>query len=151
MRPLSLGILAALAVIVLGGAAIAIQAPVNARLSRHVGDPVTAAAISFAVGFVALSLISASRGGLQGLVTARGVPWWAYCGGLLGAIYVWAAAWSVSHLGVVTLVAALILGQLLAALALDATGAFGLPVKDISLTRIAAVLLVTAGIVLSRY
>jgi bacterial/archaeal transporter family-2 protein len=53
-------------------------------------------------------------------------------------------------LGVVTMVAALILGQLLAALALDATGAFGLAVREISPTRVAAVALVAAGLVLSR-
>ena len=61
-----------------------------------------------------------------------------------------ASIWSVAILGVVTMIAALILGQLVAALLLDASGAFGLPVKEISLTRIGAVALVAAGLVLSR-
>jgi transporter family-2 protein len=60
----------------------------------------------------------------------------------LGAVYVWAAASSVGTLGVVTLVAALVFGQLAAALVLDATGAFGMAVREVSWTRIAAVGLV---------
>ena len=148
MSPLTL---VALAAIALGGAAIATQAPINARLAREVGDQVTAAAISFGVGFAVLGLIAMARTGGSGLATAQGVPLWAWTGGALGAIYVWAAAWSVSFLGVVSMVAALIFGQLAAALVLDATGAFGLTVRDISPTRILAVVLVGAGVVLSRF
>ena len=78
------------------------------------------------------------------------MPWWAWFGGTLGTIYVASSLWAVHVLGVVTMVAALILGQLLAALALDASGAFGMAVREISPTRIAAVGCVAAGLVLSR-
>ncbi len=140
----------ALAAIAIGGAAIAIQAPINARLSTHVGDPVATAAISFLVGFLVLGAATILRGAVPGIETMANAPWWAWIGGALGAIYVWAAVWSVGTLGVVTMVAALIFGQLAAALVLDAVGAFGLQVREISLTRILAVLLVGAGLVLSR-
>lgn len=140
----------ALAAIALGGAAIATQAPVNARLALHLGDPVLAAAISFFVGFLALGTIVVFRGALPGLANAGAVPWWAWFGGAMGAIYVWAAIWSVGLLGVVTLVSALVFGQLTAALIIDAVGGFGVPVREITLTRVMAVLLVGAGLVLSR-
>jgi transporter family-2 protein len=81
---------------------------------------------------------------------ASAPPWWAWVGCALGAVYVWAAASSVGTLGVVTLVAALVFGQLAAALVLDATGAFGMAVREVSWTRIAAVGLVGAGLILSR-
>ena len=45
---------------------------------------------------------------------------------------------------------ALVVGQLVAALVLDRIGAFGLPVHDISLTRLAGLGLVLAGLALSR-
>ena len=144
--PLLLGILAVFA----GGACIAVQAPINARLARPMGDPVLAAAISFGVGFAVLTVVAALRGALPGLANAGAVPWWAWTGGALGAVYVWAAVWSVGTLGVVTLVAALIAGQMTAALLLDATGAFGIPVHAIDWKRILAVALVGAGVVLSR-
>ncbi len=140
----------AMAAIAIGGAAIATQAPINARLASHVGDPVAAAAISFLVGFLVLAAVAVARGAVPGLGEMAAAPWWAWIGGALGAIYVWAAVWSVGTLGVVTMVAALIFGQLAAALFLDAVGAFGLQVREISLTRIAAVCLVGAGLVLSR-
>jgi bacterial/archaeal transporter family-2 protein len=53
-------------------------------------------------------------------------------------------------MGVVTTVAALILGQMTAALVLDRLGLFGLPVQELSVTRLAAAGLVAAGVVLSR-
>jgi transporter family-2 protein len=140
----------AMAAVALGGAGIAIQAPINAHLARAAGDPVVAAAISFGVGFVVLSGLVGLRGTVPGWAAMGGLPWWAWCGGALGAIYVVAAAWSVDRIGVVTLVAALVFGQLLTALVLDAIGAFGMAVREISLTRIGAVVLVGAGLLLSR-
>ncbi len=147
---MSIGVWIALAAIAVGGAAIAVQAPINARLAAHVGDPVAAAAISFLVGFLVLGAITVLRGGVPGAEDAASAPWWAWVGGALGAIYVWAAIWSVGQLGVVTMVAALIFGQLAAALVLDAIGAFGLAVREISLTRLMAVGFVGVGLVLSR-
>lgn len=140
----------ALAAIALGGACIAVQAPVNARLAGHLGDPVAAAAVSFGVGFAVLVAATLLRGAVPGAGAVAAAPWWAWVGGALGAVYVWAAAWSVGTLGVVTMVAALIFGQLAAALALDAIGAFGLAVREITWTRIAAVGLVAAGLLLSQ-
>jgi len=142
--------LLALLAIATGDACIAIQAPINARLGTHVGDPVTAAAISFIVGAIVLSGLVLLRGAVPGGAQIAALPWWAWIGGALGAVYVWAAVWSVGTLGVVTMVAALIFGQLTAALVLDAIGAFGLQVREISWTRIGAVALVAAGLVLSR-
>ena len=140
----------ALLAIAIGGACIAVQAPINARLAGAVGDPVLAAAVSFGVGFAILIAIAVTRGALPGLAAAGQAPWWVWLGGALGAFYVWAAVWSVGALGVVTLVAALILGQMLAAIALDASGAFGLAAREITSTRLLASILVAAGVVLSR-
>ena len=140
----------ALIVIAIGGACTSTQAPVNARLSAHVGDPVTAAAISFIIGAIVLSLAAVMRGAVPSGAQLTAAPWWAWAGGVFGAIYVWAAVWSVGTLGVVTMVAALVFGQLATALVFDAIGAFGLQVREISWTRIAAVGLVAAGLVLSR-
>jgi uncharacterized membrane protein YdcZ (DUF606 family) len=83
-----------------------------------------AAAVSFLVGFLVLGALTLARGGVPSMAT-RGLRR-AVVGvgrrGALGAVYVWAAASSVGTLGVVTLVAALVFGQLAAALVLDANG-----------------------------
>jgi transporter family-2 protein len=69
---------------------------------------------------------------------------------MLGTVYVLAALWSVPKVGVLTVVAAAVFGQLMAALVMDAVGAFGLAAREISLTRILAVIMVLGGLVLSR-
>ena len=141
----------ALVLVGLGGIALAVQAPINAALGRSVDDGVAAAMISFGIGFLLLLAVVSLRGGLPGPAVLKAVPWWCWTGGALGAFYVWAVLWSVPRLGVVTTFAVLILGQLTAALILDASGAFGLAVKEITLQRVGAVALVSAGLVLSRF
>ncbi|WP_224814016.1 DMT family transporter [Hasllibacter sp. MH4015] len=146
---LSLGFAVALVVAV--GAALAMQAPINAVLAREMGDPTAAAAISFAVGFLVLAALAWYKGTAASSIAAlSNVPWWALMGGVLGAIWVWAAIWSVPRLGVVTMFGAMILGQLLAAIILDARGAFGMEARPIDLSRIMAIAMVAGGVVLSR-
>lgn len=135
--------------IVLVGAALAFQAPVNAALARSLGDPVWAAAMQFGIGFALLGSIAVIRGSGPSLDQIKGIPWWALTGGALGAIWVLAAIWSVPRLGLVTMFAAMILGQLIAALLIDSGGLLGLQSRDISLSRVASVGLVAAGVVLS--
>ena len=143
-------VIVALVLIAIGGAAIAVQAPINARLAQAAGSPILAAATSFGGGFLVLAGLSLARDGVPSPQAFAGLPWWAWTGGALGAIYVAAAAWIVTQIGVVTLVVALILGQMGAALVLDAVGAFGLTVREITWTRLMAVAFVFAGLVLSR-
>lgn len=136
--------------IALGGAAIAVQAPLNAALARGLGHPAAAAAVSFGVGFLALVGLLLVTGGAGSLARITAVPAWQLTGGFLGAYYVVSVIWGVPKLGVVSMIAALIFGQMVAALALDATGAFGTAVKAVSMTRLIAVALVAAGLVVSR-
>lgn len=138
------------AAVVLGGTAISLQAPINAALARELGGPVPAAAVSFGVGFVVLLIIALLQGQGAAFLKLPQVPAWTLIGGCLGAWYVLTSVWGVSQLGVLTLVAALILGQMSAAMVIDATGALGVAVREVTPTRIAAAILVMAGLVLSR-
>ena len=136
--------------IILGGVFLASQAPINAALARAMGDPVLAACISFGVGFLILAVVSAFRGAWPTGGAVASAPWWSWLGGLLGAFYVAIVIWGVPQLGVVSTVAALVFGQLAAALLLDAVGAFGLPVQAITWQRLLAAALILSGLVLSR-
>jgi bacterial/archaeal transporter family-2 protein len=138
-------------IVVAAGMALSTQAPLNASLARVLGQPVAAAAVSFGVGFALLTIVSIVLGGTAPLARLPMATWWQVTGGFLGAFYVWAVIWGVPSLGVVTTVAALILGQMVAALVLDASGLFGLPVHAVSPARLGAAGLVAAGLVLSRW
>lgn len=140
----------AVGAVALGGVAIAMQAPINAALGRGLGAPVPAAAVSFGVGFLVLLAVSLVQGQGGTYLKLSSVPAWTLVGGVLGAWYVFAAVWGVASLGVVTLVAALVFGQMAAALVIDATGALGMAVREITPTRIAAAGMVLGGLVLSR-
>lgn len=137
--------------IILAGVCISLQAPLNAALGRSVQSPLVAAAISFGVGFVLLVLMALLAGDGGGFATALHQKWYLWLGGILGAYYVWTIVWAMPGMGVLTATCALALGQILAALILDKTGAFGLPVREISLPRMLAAVMVGGGIVLSRF
>ncbi|MCR9146401.1 MAG: DMT family transporter [Rhodobacteraceae bacterium] len=137
--------------IAVGGAFIAMQAPINAALARTIDSSVAAACISFGVGFAVLLAITLLSGDGASLTRVGTVPRWLLLGGALGAVFVWSSLWAVPILGVLTTTTLLIFGQIVASLAIDHFGAFGLIPRDISVSRILAAVLVGAGAVLSRF
>lgn len=141
----------ALVIVVAAGIAVAVQSPMNAALGRTIGSGVAAAAISFGVGFVALVAVAFLLGQQASFARVTDAPPVLLLGGIIGAFFVWSMLWAVPTLGSLTAITALILGQMLAALMIDATGLFGLTIQAITPTRIAAAGLVAAGVVLSRF
>lgn len=140
----------AIALVVLGGLAAAAQAPVNAALARSLGSAIAATSVSFAVGLVLLLALTAIWAGPAVVLRLPGVPLWQCAGGVLGALYVFSMIIGVPQLGVVSALAALIMGQMLGAMVLDSSGAFGLAVQAITPQRVLAVAMVMGGLVLSR-
>lgn len=139
-----------LLVIILAGSLAGLQAPMNAALGQGLGSGTAAATISFGVGFLALLLFVTLTGDAGHLTNLEGVNRWLLIGGVLGAFYVWAILWAIPTLGVVTAISGMILGQLVVALLLDAFGFFGVPVVEISIQRIGAIVLVAGGLILSK-
>lgn len=146
MNPMLLSMIA----VVLAGGATALQAPTNAKMMTAVGSPVNAAFVSFAVGTAALGVMAVILQTKPDMAAARGLPWYAWIGGLYGAIFVVAAAWGVPRLGVALTITLMVAGQLLIGLILDQIGAFGAPQHPISLGRLAGVVLVIGGVLMVR-
>jgi transporter family-2 protein len=140
----------AIVLVVVAGGATALQAPTNARLAAAVASPVNAAFVSFAVGTVALGLMVAALQTRPDWAATRGLPWYAWIGGLYGAVFVVAAAWGVPRLGVALTITLMVAGQLLFSLVLDHFGALGVPRQPLTLGRFAGVALVLAGVLLVR-
>ena len=143
-------VLIPLILVLFGGAMIAIQAPTNAMLAKAGGSAVLAALISFAVGTIALMLAWLVSGTRPGAATFASLPWYAWIGGVYGAIFVAVAAYAAPRIGLASLITVGVAGQILAALWLDHIGALGLPREPISIGRVAGALLVVAGVVLVR-
>ena len=130
------------------GGLIALQAPINSTLGRHVGT-FQGAFVSFVVGTTALLIVaSLARGGLGQLGEDRAVPWHYLIGGLLGAVYVSTVLVTVRHLGAGGVTAATIAGQLTLSVIVDHFGWLGVDRQPISLARVAGILLLVAGVAL---
>ncbi|MGL4321669.1 MAG: DMT family transporter [Paracoccaceae bacterium] len=140
----------ALAAMIVAGAAVTTQATLNARMAMAVGDGLWAALLSFGVGFMVLLTIISLRGTAPQIANLPTVPWWVWLGGVCGVWIVCAGALSLPVLGAVMALSALILGQVTMGVLIDATGAFGLPMREIGGKRILALVMVIGGLALSR-
>ena len=131
------------------GVVLPIQAAVNAELRHALTSPVLAALASFVIGTSALiAYAAASRAAIPGWRAAAEAPWWAWCGGVLGALYVVTAILVTPRLGAAALVAVTVTGQLIAALVMDHFGWLGLPPHPFSVARVLGAMLLMAGVVL---
>jgi transporter family-2 protein len=136
--------------VLFAGGMIALQAPTNAMLARAGGSSVLAALISFAVGTAALLIVWLLNGSRPGTAAFANLRWYAWLGGLYGAVYVSAAAFAAPRIGIASLITLGIAGQIAMALWLDHVGALGLAREPVSLGRFVGALLVVAGVVLVR-
>ncbi len=135
------------------GAGLAAQAAINSGLRQYVGGPVIAAAVSFGVGLlflVVVAVIVAAVSGTEPLQLAA-APWWAWTGGVIGAVYIVTSVVLTPRIGVGVLIAFAVAGQLIGALLIDQFGMFGLPGRQISPLRAIGVALLISGAVLIRF
>jgi bacterial/archaeal transporter family-2 protein len=141
-------ILVALAVI--AGGVVAVQAGVNSQLRTVVGTPVQAALVSASITVVLLFVLATAimRSAWPTREAVLAAPWWVWSGGLLGGIYLVAAVILAPRLGAGVLFALLIVGQVCFALVLDHFGILGFPERTISPLRVLGAALVIGGAVL---
>lgn len=133
------------------GAMLPLQAAINARLAKLAGSPLWAAAISGLVLTAALAATAAAsmRAGPR-FAGAAAVPWWAWTGGLCGAIVLSATTAIAPRVGTATMIALVMAGQVLSSLVLDQFGLLGLQAHPITARHGAAALLLLAGAALMR-
>lgn len=129
------------------GAAMSFQVVVNAKLRIHLGEPMQASLVSFAVG-TAAALIYCLVSGVAWptLEQVREAPWWAWIGGLLGLFFIWCSIVIAPRIGVALMLGLVVAGQVAASTVIDHFGLLGADVRPASFGRIAGVVLVVAGV-----
>lgn len=136
---------------IVSGAVLPVQAALNAKMGKAVGDPVYAALISFVIGAVGLFIYALiTKIDLAQISHAGTVDWSVWTAGLLGAFYVAAVIILVPKIGTALTFGLVVTGQLGLSLLLDHYGLLGLPVHAISWQRLAGILLIIAGVLLLR-
>jgi bacterial/archaeal transporter family-2 protein len=136
-----------LAAIAAAGALVGIQIPLNGLLAESTGD-FASGLLNFLVGGAALAVVLLATRPSPGLAAVGRVRWYYLAGGAFGAVNALAGLALVGEIGAGTVAAATITGQMLASLAIDRAGLFGLEPRPISGRRLAGALLLVAGTVL---
>ena len=137
------------ALAVAAGAVLPLQALINARLGSRLGGPIWAAAISFAVGTLALLLYQLlTRAPAPTLASALRAPPWIWLGGCLGGFYISGVVIAVPRLGPAPLVALIVFGQVAASLALGHFGVLAAAAQPITLAKAVGGILLLGGVIL---
>ena len=143
--------IAYMALAVFAGTMLPLQAAINSRLGRVVGSPVWAAAISGVI--LTLSLAAVAVAALRAGPRTAGLdslPWWAWTGGLCGAVVLAATTAIAPRLGTASMIALVMAGQVVCSLLLDSFGLLGLSVQPTDWKRLMAAALLLAGATLMR-
>ncbi|ACB81585.1 DMT family transporter [Methylorubrum populi] len=136
---------------VASGVSIVVQQVLNTRLRADLGSAAWAGFVSYAVGLACMTLlILALRDPLPSASVAARVPWWAWSGGVFGALFIGLATVLVPQLGAAAFIALLVAGQMLASIAFDHFGWMGLAQRPLDGPRLIGVALLVGGVVLIR-
>lgn len=135
-----------LAMAFVSGALLPLQAGINGLLAKHVSSVLNAATVSFIVGALALLILALLQRDSVSIESLKGLHWWHWAGGLLGAFFVFSAAFVAPRIGAVLFIALVLLGQLSSAVFLDHQGWVGYKEIPINFGKIAGLLLIVCGI-----
>lgn len=148
---LSTDTFAALALLMfLTGIGIPIMATFNGGLGVQLGSPVAASLILFAVGGVLAGAILLAMGGAPSAQAFTFDRPYLYLGGFFVLFYILSITWAGPRMGIGNAVFFVLLGQLVAAAAIDHFGLWGAIKSEITPRRIAGILLMAAGVYLAR-
>ena len=139
-------------VLVIGaGMSVALQQVLNANLRAELGSPWWAGFVSYFVGMLAMLAVALTAPGPRLSETFVGsTSWLSWSGGLFGAVFIGTAILMVPRLGAATVLALIVVGQMLGSLAFDHFGLFGLSQQPVSPARLAGAASLVLGVVLIR-
>lgn len=137
------------AIMLLAGIGVPVLAALNAALGRTIGSPAVAATVLFAVALVA-ALMAAVVTGSEAVGRLGVAPKHLYLAGLLVAFYVLTITYIAPIIGVGNAVFFVLLGQLIAAAAIDHFGLFTAQVSPLTLTRAAGIALMAVGVFVTQ-
>jgi transporter family-2 protein len=135
-----------LALVVIAGAVLSMQAAINGRLGESVGV-IRSSQLTFVVGAVlsGLLIFFFEPSHTQTLLT---VPKWQLAGALFGMFYMLVMVASVPKVGVATATVAVICGQLSMGMMIDTFGWFGNQAIGFSMSRMSALICLALALVL---
>ncbi|WP_371498799.1 DMT family transporter [Kitasatospora sp. NBC_00374] len=138
---------ALLAVALLVGCLLAVQASVNLQLNSAVGTPYGASTVQLSVATGILIVIAAVFGTLGALGKLSDVEGWHLLGGLASPLYITSGILLFPRLGALVSVGLFVTGQMFASLGIDLLGLFGLEKKPVGVGIVLGAIAVLVGII----
>lgn len=129
------------------GAAIAIQAGMNARLGVELGSSMLGASVAFAVACL-VSLLTAAllRQGMPSSDRISAIPAYLWWGGVISAFGVGMFYFLIPRMGVGPMMAFALTGQIILAVVCSHFGWFDQPVRPMNAIRLSGMLVLVAGV-----
>ena len=136
--------------ILIAGLLNPIQTGINSMLRERLRTPILSSTISFIVGLTCLAILTLVTCGylFPEKNTLDQIPWWAWCGGVMGAIGLTGNILLFPKLGGVLTVLFPMLGQIVMSVLIDSFGWFGTSAIPFDAGRIIGLCLVIGGLLL---
>lgn len=126
-----------------------IQSGSNTTLTTTLDRPLWAIVCVFAVGFATALVFAVVAGGrLPSSTDVWLVPWWAWIGGVFGAIYILSMVMAADRLGAAVFMGLTVTMAVLTSLLMDHYGLMGFDVRQAGVGRVVGGLLMIGGLVL---
>jgi transporter family-2 protein len=133
------------------GIAVAVQQVLNGNLRSALNSPAWAGLVSYLGGLVTMAIVLvATREPVPSWKLVLATPWWAWSGGILGGVFILLMILLLPSLGAATLLALVVAGQMVAGIAMDHFGLFGLAQHPVSVSRLAGIALIIGGVLLIK-
>lgn len=143
----------AIAAALVAGVFVAIQARLNGELGLELDDGVGAALYSFTSGWILIALFTFfskdARAGLKRIIPllkSGQMPLWVISGGAFGGFLVMTQGLVAGSLGIALFTVAVVAGQGISGIMIDARGWFGVERRELNLARILGAAIVLAGV-----
>lgn len=138
------------AVAMLAGVANAVQPGLNATFGKSLGMPVAGGIVSLLSAAAIAAVVGATTGHLHwpSSESFRGMPWWAWTGGMFGALLVVAQVFVAPALGATIYLGIIVTVGVVTSLALDHFGLVGFEQHAAGVWRIVGGVLMIAGVAL---
>jgi len=135
-----------LIIVILIGLSLPVQTAINAALQKSIGTPLATSFLTITIGtFITVAIALASIGSTHWSV-APDLPWYAWTGGICGAIGVSLYIVLFPKIGSVQTILLPILGQIVTGLLIDLFGWFGMAVTPLTASHALGFLIVVAGV-----
>ncbi|KQT45580.1 hypothetical protein ASG52_15645 [Methylobacterium sp. Leaf456] len=136
---------------VLAGISVVTQQILNANLRGALASAAWSGFASYFVGLACMAVLAvALRDPPPAAAVLLRAPWWAWTGGVFGAIFIGLAIVLVPQLGAATFIVLVVAGQMLASVAFDHFGWLGLEQRPVDLSRLLGIALLIGGVFLIR-